>query len=78
MAGYPYNNYNYQSPYGQNFVQPQYQNRGIGIDVMYATEAEATTYLVEAGKKIMFILTDKPMAIIKGTDGLGFSKSTRI
>lgn len=81
MASYPAYN-GYQSPYNQSipYMQPQYsmqQTRGSGIEVVYATEAEATTHLVDAGKKMLFIITDKPMMIFKATDMLGFSTIER-
>lgn len=89
MANYPtYTGYTptYQSQFNQPiYPQPQYatmpQNQSqmsrTGIEVMYATESEATNYLVEPNRKILFIITDKPMQIFKATDSMGISTSKR-
>ncbi len=76
----------YQSQFNQpTYPQPQYssipqnpqQMNRTGIEVMYATESEATNYLVEPNRKILFIVTDKPMQIFKATDAMGISTSKR-
>lgn len=89
MSGYPtYTGYtpSYQSQFNQPiYPQPQYNNMPqaqsqmsrTGIEVMYATESEATNYLVEPNRKILFIITDKPMQIFKATDSMGISTSKR-
>ena len=78
MPNYP-NYMNYAQPMGyaapqQMNYQPQ-QPQGTGIEVVYATESEAINYLVPIGKKMLFIITDKPKCIFKATDGLGYSTS---
>lgn len=81
MAYQPYNYNPYQNTYGQPlypqqpYIQPQ-QTQPVGslIEVRYAKYEEAMPFLVtEPNKKILFIITDKPMMVFKATDGMGIS-----
>lgn len=84
MAYQPYN-YNplYPNGYGtQNYIQQPYmqpqatQQTGSLIEVRYAKYEEAKHFLItEPGKKMLFIITDKPMMIFKATDGMGISST---
>lgn len=71
-----YNPQPYQSVQ-QNMQQQNPQQNRTGIEVMYATESEATSFLVEPNRKILFIITDKPMSIFKATDAMGISTTKR-
>lgn len=81
MAYQPYNYNPYQNTYGQplypqqQYIQPQpTQQGGSLIEVRYAKYEEAMPFLVtEPNKKILFIITDKPMMVFKATDSMGIS-----
>lgn len=86
MAYPPYNYNPYQNGYGQPlYPQTQYPQQaymqtqqtkqgGSMIEVRYAKYEEAMPFLItEPDKKILFIITDKPMMVFKATDGMGIS-----
>lgn len=82
----------YQSPFNQPSAYPQPQfasmqatqqpikntmSRAGFSDVIYATEKEAESQIVDPNNKVAFFITDKPMVIFKSADMSGFSTTEK-
>lgn len=83
---YNYNNFGYNPQYNRQYPQmsiqqpiPQVQQQVINpvdlpiSEIRYANEADSNTYLVDIGRKIMFIDRNAKVCTIKWSDSLGNS-----